>query len=348
MPSAERARPAGGRESARRTARIERLWYGRDPLAVLLAPLGWAFCAGARLRRWHYTRGLGRPVRLPVAVVVVGNLTAGGTGKTPLVVWIARFLGAQGWRPAVIARGYGGRSREWPQRVHPSSDPAEVGDEPVVLARRCGCPVVAGPDRAAAARLAIAGRGCDVVVSDDGLQALRLARDVEIAVVDGDRRFGNGRCLPAGPLREAPARLASVDLVVARGPALAGEVAMQYRPGPPRAVADEGVETTLASLATRPVHAVAGIGNPGAFFRRLRELGLRVIEEPFPDHHRFSAADLEFGDGLPVLMTEKDAVKCRAFARRETWYLPIEAELDPAFGPRLLALLSRGAAGARP
>jgi tetraacyldisaccharide 4'-kinase len=278
-----------------------------------------------------------------VPVVVVGNLTVGGTGKTPLVAWIARFLRERGWRPAVIARGYRGAARRWPQPVGPGSDPRLVGDEPVLLARQLGGTVVAGPDRPAAARMALARGTCDVILSDDGLQALALARDVEVAVLDGERRLGNGRCLPAGPLRERPGRLATVDLVVTRGEAGPGELAMHYRPGNPRNLADDQREVPIASLADRPLHAVAGIGNPQAFFGQLRALGLSPIEHPFPDHHRFSAKDLAFADDLPVLMTEKDAVKCRGLAQGDAWYLPIEAVPEPAFGERLLALLSRGA-----
>lgn len=321
---------------------LDRLWYGRHPLAFALAPLGWLFCLGAGLRRWLYASGMRRAERLAVPVVVVGNVTVGGTGKTPLVVWIARFLRDQGFRPGVIARGYRGSSRRWPLLVDPGSDPALVGDEPVVLARGAGCPVAAGPDRVAAARAVIQAGGCDVVVSDDGLQALALARTAEIAVVDGERRFGNGRCLPAGPLRERPSRLRGVDLVVARGRSQPGEFAMGYCAGRLRSVADEHLEVDPAAFAGQSVHAVAGIGNPGAFFRLLRTLGLTPIEHPFPDHHRYAASDLQFADGLPVLMTEKDAVKCRTLVPDRSWYLPVEAVLEPRFGERLLALLRRG------
>ncbi len=320
----------------------DRVWYGAHPLGVALAPLGWVFCAGAALRRWVYRSGVRKSVRLPVPVVVVGNLTAGGTGKTPLVLWIAELLRARGLRAGILARGYRGRARQWPRVVGPVSDPSEVGDEPVLLARRSGCPVVAGPDRVTAARRLLALGPCDVIVCDDGLQALALARDVEVAVVDGARRLGNGRCLPAGPLRERSGRLGQVDFVVARGTPRAGELGMRYRAGSPRGVDDEAVETSFTALAAQPVHAVAGVGNPAGFFELLRGNGVGVIEHPFPDHYAYRAGDLDFGDGRPVVMTEKDAVKCRGLARGPAWYVPVTAELDEGFGERLLGLLGMG------
>jgi len=346
MRAAE-TRPSGGGQGPGAAAGgalswTDRLWYERHPLALALAPLGWIFCTGAWLRRWLYLSGARRAERLPVPVVVVGNITAGGTGKTPLVVWIARFLRDHGFRPGVIARGYRGSSPNWPRVVTPESDPVLVGDEPVVIARRAACPVVAGPDRVKSARAVMTTGGCNVVVSDDGLQALALARIAEVAVLDGDRRFGNGRCLPAGPLRERPSRLRTVDLVVARGRAQRGEYAMTYRPGRLRNVVDDRTEVEPEGLARRAVHAVAGIGNPAAFFGQLRTLGLAPIEHRFADHHGYAPADLDFGDDLPVVMTEKDAVKCRGFASERTWYLPVEAVLEPGFGEHLLTLLGRG------
>jgi tetraacyldisaccharide 4'-kinase len=306
---------------------------------LLLAPLGWLVCAGALGRRWLYRRGPRRPERVGVPVVVVGNVTVGGTGKTPLVIWLAERLRETGLRPAVLVRGYRGRAREWPQRVTPESDPDQVGDEAVLIARRSGCPVYAGPDRVAAGRAARAQTGCDVLISDDGLQAPSLGRDVEIAVLDGERRLGNGRCLPAGPLREPAGRLRSVDLVVVRGAPGPGEHGMRYRGERLLPVGDEARALDPRELAHEPVHGVAGIGNPSAFFAQLRSLGLRVIEHPFPDHHRFGPQDLDFGDHLPVVMTEKDAVKCRGLRPERAWYLPVTAELDGAFAARLLALL---------
>lgn len=332
-----------GRALERRlTAWAERVWYGRLPLGVLLAPLGWVYCAAASLRKLAPGVGLVRRLRLSVPVVVVGNLTVGGTGKTPLVVWLARTLCEDGLHPGVLARGYRGKAKDWPRVVGPDSDPAQVGDEPVLLARRTGCAVVAGPDRVAAARRLLETGPCDVVLCDDGLQDPSLAHDVEIVVLDGVRRLGNGRCLPAGPLRESARRLAEVDLVVCRGEPRTGEFGMAYRPGIPRSVDDEARERGFAEFRGETVHAVAGVGNPEGFFDLLRGEGLSVVEHRFPDHHAFAPGDLDFGDSLPVMMTEKDAVKCRGLARGRAWYVPVDAVVDEALCGRLRSLLARG------
>jgi len=320
------------------------VWFGAHPLGMVLAPLSWLFCLTVLLRRLAYASRLAAVHRLEVPVLVVGNVTVGGTGKTPLVIWLSKFLKSQGFRPGIVTGGYRGSARRWPQQVRADSDPTAVGDESVVLARRSACPVAAAPARAVAARALIDHADCDVILSDDGMQHLALGRDVEIAVVDGVRRFGNGRCLPAGPLRERVSRLKRVDLVVAYGAAQRGEFVMDYLPGTPRRVLN-GETRPLAGFAGKSLHAVAGIGDPTRFFSQLRRLGLSVIEHPFPDHHAYGAADLDFGDGLPVLMTEKDAVKYQRFARAHHWYLPIEARLPKQFGTRLLGLLNRRSHG---
>lgn len=308
-----------------------------------------------------------RAVGLPVPVVVVGNLTVGGTGKTPLVVWLAKQLAARGWSPGIVCRGYGGAAKTWPQRVEPHSAPALVGDEPVLIAARTGRPVYAGPDRVAAARALIAEGGVDVVLSDDGLQHYRLARAFEIAVVDGTRGVGNGWCLPAGPLREPPSRLRNVDAVVvnlggadASGAADLGRLDAALREARPAAddalapgvesanlysmrlavcgvyrIAD-GTAAELADFAGRPVHAVAGIGHPERFFRTLEAAGLTVRRHPLPDHAPIAQADLPAGDGVPVLVTEKDAVKCRDFDRDDLWCVSVEAIIDEPEGAKLV------------
>jgi tetraacyldisaccharide 4'-kinase len=296
-----------------------------------LSPLATLYCAAAMLKRRLYRGGWLRAVSFPVPVVVVGNITVGGTGKTPLVLWIARHLAEHGWRPGVVTRGYGGRARVWPQRVTPDSDPRSVGDEPVVLARRAGVPVVADPDRPRGVRELLA-QGCNVVVSDDGLQHYRLHRDVEIAVVDGGRGVGNGRCLPAGPLREPRSRLQSVDARVVNDATASDAWSMRLVPNGFRRVANSQATAPLDHFRGRRVHALAGIGNPGGFFRQLRTLGAEVVERAFPDHHRFRASDLEFADHDAVVMTEKDAVKCRSFAGPDSWYLAVDVEIDPGFG----------------
>lgn len=320
---------------------LDRYWYSNQPVSMLLAPLGWLYCAVSEARRWAYGAGLLPVSDVGVPVLVVGNVTVGGTGKTPLVIWLVERLRAAGWNPGVVSRGYGGRARSWPQAVAPDSDPQQVGDEPVLLARRCRCPISVGPNRVQAARNLVEQGGCDIIVADDGLQHFALARDLEIAVVDGGRRFGNGRCLPAGPLRERTRRLQDVDFVVSNGAAARLEYAMQLQGDNAVGLKNPDERQALSAFVHRPVHAVAGIGNPRRFFSHLRRFGLQLIEHPFADHHQFSADDLTFKDGLPVLMTEKDAVKCGAFATARHWQVPVSAVLDPKLEGRVLDLLAR-------
>ncbi|MBL8535473.1 MAG: tetraacyldisaccharide 4'-kinase [Betaproteobacteria bacterium] len=308
-------------------------WNSLGPLALALLPLASLYALVMEGRRELYLRGWKKTLRLPVPVVVVGNITVGGTGKTPLIVWLAHGLARRGYRPGIVTRGYGG-SGKGESEVRPDSDPGDAGDETVLLARRSGCPVWRGADRVAAGRALLAAHPeCDCILSDDGLQHYRLARRVEIAVVDGARGFGNRLPLPAGPLREPVDRLEQVDAVVINGPGevpvpagfamrLSGEKLVNMVQG--HRVRD------LAAKAGTKVHAVAGIGNPDRFFRTLRAAGLEVTEHAFPDHHRFTPADLDFGDDLPVIMTEKDAVKCFGFAAEHWWYLPVAASADPA------------------
>ena len=279
---------------------------------------------------------------MPVPVVMVGNLTVGGTGKTPLVTWLVTFLKESGYRPGVIARGYKGRARHWPQQVRADSDPLAVGDEAVLLAGCCGCPIAVAPDRVAAARALLEHSDCDLIVCDDGLQHYALKRDIEIAVIDGVRRIGNGYCLPAGPLREPSGRLAEVDLVVVNGLGRRGEYPMKMRAG--RVInLDQKLESRdLSSFARQSVHAVAGIGNPERFFVSLRQAGMLLEEHVFPDHHAYTAANLDFGDDRPVMMTEKDAVKCRNLCLTNAWYVPVTIEMTAEFGARVLDLLAKG------
>jgi tetraacyldisaccharide 4'-kinase len=320
--------------------RLERYWEDLNPVALALWPWSWLFCLVASARRAAYRSGVLLRRRLPVPVVVVGNLTVGGTGKTPLVVWLSRRLAERGLRPGILTRGYGGGARDWPRRVRADSDPRLVGDEPVLLARRCPGPVVAGPDRVAGGLALLAEEGCDWLVADDGLQHYALARDLEIAVVDGRRRFGNGLCLPAGPLRERPGRLRSVDLVVVNGGGGRGELGMRLVPGRAVHLRGELPPRELAAFRGQALVAVAGIGAPARFFGMLRGQGLAPRERPFPDHHRFRPEDLAADEGAAVLMTEKDAVKCEPFAGRHCWYVPVEAEPDEAFARRFDRLVT--------
>ncbi len=311
---------------------LEPHWYRFTPISLLLLPVSWLYCLLMVLRRGLYRLRIFSPIRLPVPVIVVGNITVGGTGKTPLVIWLADFLRQQGMRPGIVLRGYGGSAVDWPLVVTPDYDPDVVGDEAVMLARQSRCPVAADPDRVRGAQHLVREHHCDVIVSDDGLQHLRLARDIEIAVIDGVRRFGNGRCLPAGPLREPVSRLNDVALRVVNGEPRQGEVGMTLAETGLCRVNAPDTYASAGSFRGETVHAVAGIGHPDRFFTHLRRLGLKAIEHPFPDHYRFRAPDIRFGDGLAVIMTQKDAVKCERFADDNMWYLAIEARPDPRVG----------------
>jgi tetraacyldisaccharide 4'-kinase len=315
---------------------LEARWWQQAPVPGWLAALSRLY---GRVAHWRRRRATAAAVTLPVPLVVVGNVAVGGTGKTPVVIALVEALVAAGFRPGVISRGYGGRGPGG--LVPPGGDPARYGDEPVLIARRTGVPVWVDRDRVAAGRALLADQGVDVIVADDGLQHYRLGRRVEIAVVDGRRRFGNGRLLPAGPLREPTSRLAQVDLVLVNGLRSPHELGFDLRADDPRALRDDQ-RRPLAAFTGSPVHAVAGIGDPSRFFASLRAAGLEPIEHPFPDHHRYRPSDLAFGDPRPVLMTEKDAVKCAAFAQANWYALPVSAALPAAAIARVLERLRPG------
>ncbi|MHB8253331.1 MAG: tetraacyldisaccharide 4'-kinase [Acidiferrobacter sp.] len=298
-------------------------------------PLSVCYCAISSLRRWLYARGIFRVHHMPVPVVVVGNITVGGTGKTPFAVWLCAQLRASGMRPGVVLRGYGGRNRAV-LRVVPATDPQWAGDEAVLLARRTGVPVIACRDRARGAQ-ALVHAGCDVVIADDGLQHYRLGRSLEIGLLDGARRFGNGFCLPSGPLRERRSRWAALDFRVTQGVAEVGEWVMSLEGD--IACAIGGPEQVMAKALGR-VHAVAGIGNPGRFFSHLEGLGLQVVAHAFADHHNYQPEDLIFDSEDPVVMTEKDAVKCERFARPGFWYIPVTATVNSDLARRIVARLT--------
>jgi tetraacyldisaccharide 4'-kinase len=314
-------------------------WYRRrGAVAWLLWPASLLFGLVAAARRCLYRMRLLPSAHPGVPVIVVGNLTVGGSGKTPLALWIAEFLKEKGWAPAIVSRGYGG-SAGVPRAATVADDPREVGDEPIMLSRRSGCPVWIGADRLAVIEaLRRQHPEVDVLILDDGLQHYRLRRDVEIAVADS-RGFGNGLLLPAGPLREPPRRLRSVDAVVSHGSAVKG-YAMKLHGETVHRITDARERRPVQSFRGQKVHAVAGIGDPNRFFLHLTRLGVRVVPHPFADHHPLIAEELQFGDEAPVMMTEKDAVKLRGHGRANWWVLPVTAQLDPAFGRWLLGKLN--------
>jgi tetraacyldisaccharide 4'-kinase len=316
-----------------------RHWVRRGAVAWLLWPASLLFGLAVFFRRLFFKLRLFKSHAAGVPVIVVGNLTAGGSGKTPLVLWIVELLKEHRWKPGIVSRGYGGSAIE-PREASIASDPAEVGDEPILLARRSGCPVWVAPDRVAACRLLRDQHPeCDVIVTDDGLQHYALRRDIEICVVDA-RGFGNGFLQPAGPLREPQSRLRSVDAVVTHGAVGVQGFAMRLEGENLVRMTDAHDVRAAKSFAGQKAHAVAGIGDPKRFFLQLARFGLKPVPHPFPDHHPFSAADLDFGDTAPVVMTEKDAVKCKRFAQAHHWVFPVSASLDPAFGRWLLEKLS--------
>jgi tetraacyldisaccharide 4'-kinase len=318
---------------------LDSVWYARHPAVVVLAPIAWVYRGVVALRRIAYSSGLLSSFKADIPVVVVGNISTGGTGKTPLVIWLVEYFRSLGYTPGVVARGYRGRAKVWPQQVRADSDPAVVGDESIVIARRARCPVAVGPRRGEAVDALLRHAACDIVISDDGLQHYSLERNYEIAVIDGVRRMGNGRCLPAGPLREPVARLRTVDLIVTNGIAARGEFGMTYVATHVHKLGD-GEKIEIEKFTPRAVHAVAGIGNPERFFAMLRAKGFTIKQHPFRDHVRYRKSDLEFGDDLPIIMTEKDAVKCEHLRVSQCWYIPITAELPEVFRRRLSTAFS--------
>ena len=312
-------------------------WQHRGVRAWSLFPLSLLFAFLAGLRRWLFAVGILRAERLPVPVIVVGNIAVGGSGKTPVALWLADALKRHGRRPGIVSRGYGG-SVEGVAEVAPGGDPARFGDEPVLMAAASGCPVFVGRDRPAAGRELLAAHPeVDVIIADDGLQHYRLARDVEVVVVD-EATLGNGLRLPAGPLREGPGRLAEATVVFAHGAlsptsirALGATPVFGFHLAGSafERVANRQEHCLADAFRGRRVHAMAGIGRPERFFGQLEGMGLSIERRPFPDHHAFTPADLAIPDGDVLLMTEKDAVKCAPFAPADSWVWPVRAQLAP-------------------
>ena len=316
---------------------IHRAWYGGHGWYRLLLPLSGIYWLLSVLRRSLYRAGVLRTRRAKVPVIVIGNITAGGTGKTPVTIWLARALAERGFSPGVVSRGYGGSKSGSSMRVDARSDPAVVGDEPVLIAMRTGRPVVVDADRARGAAMLVQD-GADLVIADDGLQHHALARNYEICVIDGARGLGNGALLPAGPLREPVSRITDVDQVLINGRLRARREAMptglqnaiEFRLAATEARRVNGsLSRPIERFAGTTVHAAAAIGNPGRFFDMLRGHGMQVIEHPFPDHAPIRLGMLDFGDNFDILMTEKDAVKFPRQVSDRFWYVPVDVEIDP-------------------
>ncbi|EGS1683863.1 MULTISPECIES: tetraacyldisaccharide 4'-kinase [Enterobacter] len=308
---------------------IARIWSGESPLWLLLLPLSWLYGLVSGIIRLLYRLGLKRAWRAPVPVVVVGNLTAGGNGKTPVVIWLVEQLQKRGIRPGVVSRGYGGKAAYYPLLLTPDTTTAEAGDEPVLIYQRTGAPVAVSPVRSDAVQALLAEHDVQIIITDDGLQHYALARDKEIVVIDGVRRFGNGWWLPAGPMRERASRLKSVDAVIVNGGvAQPGEIPMQLQPG----MAINLLTGERQAVSRLPaLVAMAGIGHPPRFFATLEQCGARLEKRvPLADHQALVAEQVDAltTSGQTLIMTEKDAVKCRAFAKENWWYLPVDAELS--------------------
>lgn len=313
--------------------RLQRAWYEGHPALALLAPLEALYRRVVIAKRKKFVSGAIDCYRAPVPVLVVGNITVGGTGKTPLILWLIEHCRRRGLKVGVVSRGYGATPSSHPWRVRPEHSAVEVGDEPLLIAQRTGVPVMIDPDRARAVRELLKQEPLDLILSDDGLQHYGLARDLELVLIDAVRGLGNRRCLPAGPLREPVERLESVDAVLFNGAAVDGPSGFAFTLQPSRLI--ELVSEKAWPLDHFPpgqqLHAVAGIGNPQRFFTTLEALHWRPIPHPFADHACYSPEQLSFSPELPLVMTEKDAVKCRAFALPGWCYLQVQAEPSAAF-----------------
>ncbi|RJG13681.1 tetraacyldisaccharide 4'-kinase [Pseudomonas cavernicola] len=308
-------------------------WYRGHPALTLLRPLEWLYRAVVQHKRSRFLAGAGEVYQAPVPVVVVGNITVGGTGKTPLILCLIEHCRARGLKVGVVSRGYGAKPAQLPWRVSAEQNASEAGDEPLLIVQRSGVPLMIDPDRSRAVRALLEAEPLDLILCDDGLQHYRLARDLELVLIDAARGLGNRRCLPAGPLREPIERLQSVDALLYNGAPtdVDGGYAFQLQPTAlVNLVSGERYPLTHFP-AGQALHAVAGIGNPQRFFNTLEALHWRPTPHAFADHAQFGAEQLNFSPAQPVVMTEKDAVKCRAFATADWWYLAVDAVPSPAF-----------------
>ena len=310
---------------------IEKVWHSKNIFSLLLFPLSLIYISIIYLRRTLYQLGLISITKINAPTIVVGNIVAGGTGKTPLVIWLAKYFKGKGFLPGIVSRGYGGKYLSNIELVKPTSNPLLVGDEPVIIARNTNCPVVVAKKRAKGAKELVEKYNCNIILCDDGMQHYSLARDIEIAVIDGQRRFGNNYCFPAGPLREPKNRIFKADLIVSKYNARACEHKMDYTYNQLVSLNELPKTIPVSDLHGMTVHAIAGINNPDHFFSYLRSHKLELIIHKFPDHYSFTKDDVRFDDNFPVVMTEKDAVKCLNYSSDKHWYVPISAELPKSF-----------------
>jgi tetraacyldisaccharide 4'-kinase len=326
--------------------KIVNYWYDKSFLMYLLVPASFLYRFVIRIHRWMYRSGFKKSFGFALPIIVIGNITVGGTGKTPLVIALAKLLSAKGYKPGIVSRGYKAKTKYFPLFVTERSDPIAVGDEALLLRLQTNCPVVIAPNRAEAVQLLLQNSDCNIVLCDDGLQHHRLKRDIEIVLIDGERHFGNGFCLPAGPLREPKKRLSSVDFVIVhtnhqtdfshdkncpehKDFLIKTSFTITLQPGLIYNLMHSELKFPEKSDAL--IHAVTGIGNPKRFFDLLRQMGFKVIEHIFPDHYQFKPQDFSFGEDAIVVMTEKDATKCHTFAQSNYWVLPVSAHLDNNF-----------------
>ena len=310
---------------------IEKVWYSKNIFSLLLSPLSLIYISIIYLRHTLYRLGLISITKINVPTIVIGNIVAGGTGKTPLVIWLAKYFKDKGFLPGIVSRGYGGTYLSNIELVKPTSNPLLVGDEPVIIARNTNCPVVVAKKRAKGAKELVEKYNCNIILCDDGMQHYSLARDIEIAVIDGQRRFGNNYCFPAGPLREPKSRIFKADLIVSKYNARTCEHKMDYTYKQLVSLNELSKTIPISGLYGMTVHAIAGINNPDHFFSYLRSHKLELIIHKFPDHYSYTEDDVKFDDNFPVVMTEKDAVKCLNYSSDKHWYIPISAELSKSF-----------------
>ena len=318
---------------------FNRIWYENHPASYFLLPASWLYSLVVKLRNILYASGFFETHYVSVPVIIVGNITAGGSGKTPFVIWLSKYLSENGYTPGVISRGYGRKSNLKVQQIRHDSDPEFVGDEPILIARRTGMPVAVASDKYEAANQLVNIANCDVLICDDGLQHLAIGRNLEIAIIDGDREFGNNHLLPAGPLREPVSRLTTVDMLISKSKKYQNSHLMNYEYGGLVQLTNPGNNISIEKFKNQEIHLVSGIANPDRFHAFFKDHHINVTKHIFPDHYNYRVEDINFDDDKPIVMTEKDAIKCAKFARDNMWYLPVKVRFDDVFHHRIKTLI---------